>query len=173
MVLFLYKNFQVLPAEMFKTNKGISSSIMKGIFELRAEYPYSLRCIFQFSAPLVRTLFHDTESKSYLGPKIWSLLPEDFKNINFSEHFKILIKKSKPENCSFRLCKAYIKKMWDLCRIRNVEYENIIHIRILCRIRNSVSFPAQDIILITKFNIFRFRFFTFLFHQKFNFSTAL
>ena len=98
MVLFLYKNFQVLPAEMFKTNKGISSFIMKGIFELGAEYPYSLRCIFEFSAQLVRTLFHDTESISYLGPKIWSLLPEDFKNINFSEHFKILIKQWKPEN---------------------------------------------------------------------------
>ena len=39
------RNLQVLTAEMFKINKGISSSIMKGIFEPRAEHPYNLRCI--------------------------------------------------------------------------------------------------------------------------------
>ena len=39
------RNLQVLTAEMFKINKGISSSIMKGIFEPRAKRPYNLRCI--------------------------------------------------------------------------------------------------------------------------------
>ena len=35
------KKFQVLVTEMFKINRGISSSIMKGIFEPQAEYPYN------------------------------------------------------------------------------------------------------------------------------------
>ena len=45
-------------------NRGISSSITKGIYESRAERPYILRCISQFSAPLVSTLFHNTISLS-------------------------------------------------------------------------------------------------------------
>ena len=61
---------------------------MKGIFEPRAEHPYNLRCISQFSAPLVSTIFHGTESISFLGQKIWSLLQENFKNIDFLEKFQ-------------------------------------------------------------------------------------
>ena len=94
---------------MFKINRGISSAIMKGIFEPRAERPYNLRCISKFSAPLVSTAFHATECISCLWPKIWSLLPETFKNIDPLEDFKISNKKWKLENCPCRLCKVYIK----------------------------------------------------------------
>ena len=104
-------DFQVLVTEMFKINRGISSSIMKAIFEVRAEHPYNLWCICQFSVPLVSTVFQATESIFYLVPKIWSLLPENFKNIDSLENFKILIKKRKTENCPCRLCKVYIKNM--------------------------------------------------------------
>ena len=48
------RNLQVLVTEMFKINRGISSSIKKGIFELKAEHPYNLRCISYFSAPFRR-----------------------------------------------------------------------------------------------------------------------
>ena len=85
---------------------------MKGIFETRAEYPHNLRCISQFSAPLTSTVFHGIESISFLGPKIWSLLPETLRNIYTLENFKVSIKNCKPENCPCRLCKVYIKK-WD------------------------------------------------------------
>ena len=36
------RNFQVLVTEMLKINIGISLSIMKGIFEPKAEHPYNL-----------------------------------------------------------------------------------------------------------------------------------
>ena len=39
------RNLQVLVTEMFKINRGISSSIKKGMFELKAEHPYNLRCV--------------------------------------------------------------------------------------------------------------------------------
>ena len=38
---------------------------MKGIFEPKAEHPYNLPYISQFSAPLVSTVFHGTESVSF------------------------------------------------------------------------------------------------------------
>ena len=127
---------------------------MKGIFESRAEHSYNLRCISQFSARLVSTVFHSTECISFLGPKICILLPENFKIINFLKNFKILIKKWKPENCSCRLCRVYIKNVGSLSNKK------------LCII-------SQDNILIIKISIFRFRFFAFLFDLKFNISTAL
>ena len=37
-------------------SRGISSSIIKGIFESRPEHPYNLQCISQFSALLVSTV---------------------------------------------------------------------------------------------------------------------
>ena len=39
------RNLQVLVIEMFKINRGITLSTMKGIFEPKAKYPYNLRCI--------------------------------------------------------------------------------------------------------------------------------
>ena len=59
----------------------------------------------------------------FLGPKIWSSLPENFKNINSLQNFKILIKNWKPENCPCRLLKFYIKQSY------------------FYKIRNSVLFP--------------------------------
>ena len=65
------RNLQVLETETFKINGEISSSIMKDIFEPKAEHPYNLRCLFQFSALfLVSTVFHGTGIISFLGPKI-------------------------------------------------------------------------------------------------------
>ena len=83
---------------------------MKGIFEPKAEHPYNLRCISQFSAPLVSTVVHGTESTSFFGPKIWSLLPENFKNIDSLENFKILIKKWKPVKLPLKAIQGLHKK---------------------------------------------------------------
>ena len=99
------RNLQVLATDIFKLNRGVLSSIMKNIFEPRAEH---LGFISQFSAPLVSTVFHGTEGISFLWPKIQSLLPENFKNIDSLQNFKISIKMWKPENCPFRLCKVSI-----------------------------------------------------------------
>ena len=68
------RNLQFLVTEISKT------SILEGIFEPRTGHLDHLRCISQFSAPLVSIVFHGTESIFFLGPKIWSLLPETFKN---------------------------------------------------------------------------------------------
>ena len=56
--------------EMFKINRGIPLSIMKGIFEPKADHPSNLRCISRISAPLVSRVFHGTESIPFFGPKI-------------------------------------------------------------------------------------------------------
>jgi len=102
------KNIQILATEMFKMSKGLSPPIMENVFTLREENHYNLRQNSQFSRPFVRSVFHGTESISYLGPKIWDMLPESYKNVNTLGAFKSKIKLWKPDNCPCRLCRVYI-----------------------------------------------------------------
>ena len=52
---------------------------MGNIFKLRTEIPYNLRNISEFSRPAVNSVYHGTESISYLGPKIWDILPQELR----------------------------------------------------------------------------------------------
>ena len=83
---------------------------MNNIFKLKAENPCNVRHVSEFSRPMVKSIYHGTESISNLGPKIWDILPE-LKNIENLEHFKKEIKTRKPDNCPCRLCKVYIKSL--------------------------------------------------------------
>ena len=105
------RNIQKLAIEMFKFRKGLSPPLMGNIFKLRTEIPYNLRNISEFSRPIVNSVYHGTESISYLGPKIWDILPQELKVIDNLAFFKKEIKKWKPENCPCRLCKIYIENL--------------------------------------------------------------
>ena len=82
---------------------------MNNIFKLREENPSKLRHVSEFSRPMINSVYHGTESISFLGPKIWDMLPEKLKNIETLEVFKKEIKIWKPDNCPCRLCKVFIK----------------------------------------------------------------
>ena len=86
------RNIQRLAIEMIRFYNGLSPPLMNNICKLRAENPYSLRQVSEFSRPMVKRVYHGTESISYLGPKIWNILPEKLKNIENLEHFKKEIK---------------------------------------------------------------------------------
>ena len=70
-----------------------------------------MRQISEFSRPLVKSVYHGSESLSFLRPKIWDMLPDDYKDIDNLNIFKNKIKKWKPENCPCRLCKVYINSI--------------------------------------------------------------
>ena len=101
------RNIQRLSIEMFRFYNGLSPSLMKNIFKLRAEKLYNLRHVFEFYRPMVRSVHHGIETISYVGPKLWDIMPEKLKNIENLEHFKREIKRLKTDNCQCRLCKAY------------------------------------------------------------------
>ena len=103
------KNIQKLATEMFKSYKRLSPPIMDNVFKLRTEKSYSLRQVSEFSRPIVNTVYHGTESLSYLGPKIWDILPGKLRNMDNLESFKKEIKTWRPDNCPCRLCKVYIE----------------------------------------------------------------
>ena len=105
------RNIQILATEMYKLVNNLSPTIMNRAFKLKSDSRYNLRQILQFFRSLVKSVYHGTESVSYLGPKISNILPDDYKTVQNLDTFKIKIKKWKPENCPCRLCKVYIDRV--------------------------------------------------------------
>ena len=86
------RNIQILATEMYKLINNLSLTIMNRVFKLNSDSRYNLRQISQFSRSLVRSVCHGIESISYLGPKIWDILLDDYKTIQNLDPFKIKIK---------------------------------------------------------------------------------
>ena len=72
---------------MFKIKKYMAPEFLNEIFQKRA-LPYNLRRNSNFSSRQVHSVYHGTESLSFLGPKIWELIPEDTKQPESLEIFK-------------------------------------------------------------------------------------
>ena len=100
------QNLQILATEMYKITNDLSPLIVTELFEQRNEQHYDLRKYCQFTIPPIKTVYHGSESISFLGPKIWNILLDRLKNANSIEAFKMQIRKWKPENCLCRLCKV-------------------------------------------------------------------
>ena len=93
---------------MYKVANGMSPEIMNEIFQLKEKSHYNLRYKSEFRIPPIHSVYHGSESVSYLGPKIWELIPPVIRQIDTFSKFKKAIKKWKPTNCPCRICKTYI-----------------------------------------------------------------
>ena len=76
-----YQNIRQVATEMFKVSKGLCPEIIKGLLQFRNEIPYNLRQTSQFYIRPVRTVFSGKESFTFLGLKIWELLPGGIKEL--------------------------------------------------------------------------------------------
>ena len=56
----------------------------------------------------VKSVYHVSESTSYLGPKVWEIVSAKIKETNSLNSFKTEIRKWVPQSCPCRLCKQYI-----------------------------------------------------------------
>ena len=74
---------------MFKVYRIISPPTICKIFN-RSDINYELR---KFSVPYVRSVYHGTESISYLDRKIWETGPNETKELASCNSFKDAIKK--------------------------------------------------------------------------------
>ena len=73
------KNLQFLAIEMYKVSKGINSGILSSFFTRRTENNYDLRNALEFRIPRIFSENNGKESFSFLGPKIWDLVPQNLK----------------------------------------------------------------------------------------------
>ena len=104
-------NLQSLATEMNKIHNEISPLIVTGLFEQRNGQHWDLIKNSQFTKPPIGTVFQGSKNFSFLGPKIWNILPNRLKNANSIEAFKMQIRKWKAENCPCLLCKVYVRNV--------------------------------------------------------------
>ena len=95
------RNPQVLATEMYKVSNELSTPIMRDIFSINKN-PYTPRHNSQFSRRLLKTVYHESESISNLGPKIWDLVPNSLKEIDSLEKFKQAIEKMETRELSLQ-----------------------------------------------------------------------
>ena len=101
------RNIQTLGIELYKVAYGLSPKIMSLVFPLNA-HPNPWQSTFV--SRNVKTVYHGTETLIHLGPKIWSMIPNDMKRYSLSKFTK-KIRNWKPVKCPCRICKIYIKNI--------------------------------------------------------------
>ena len=105
-----HRNLQVLAIEMFKIKNNMAPEFLNEIFQNRALL-YNLRTNSNFSSRQVHSVYHGTESLSFLGPKKWKLVPEYTKQSENLKNFRNKIKKWVPSRCPCRLCCIYFQNI--------------------------------------------------------------
>ena len=105
-----HRNLQVLATEIFRIRNNMAPEFLNEIFQERT-LQYNLRRRNPFHIRRVNSVYNGTESLSFLGPKIWNLVPEEIKTSETVDIFKNKIKKWIPENCPCRLCRVYIQNV--------------------------------------------------------------
>ena len=105
------RNLRFLACEMFKLKRDMAPELIKELILPNRQRRYELRNNPDFAVPIVKSVHKGLESLSYLGPKIWELLPLEIKETETFSQFKAKIKKWNPENCPCRLCKIYLQNV--------------------------------------------------------------
>ena len=89
---------------MFKFKSNIAPEIMKELSAPKISH-YELRNNNSFKSRRVNSVWYGIESVSYLGPKIWDLVPNEIKESESLNGFKFKIKRWVSEECPCRICK--------------------------------------------------------------------
>ena len=103
-----HRNLQLLA--MCKIHRGLSPEILRETFVSKTS-SYNLRRNDTFEKRKVHSVYHSTESLSFLGPKIWDLVPVELKQSETLYSFKLKIKNWVPFECPCRVCKTYIPQV--------------------------------------------------------------
>ena len=106
-----HKNIHALAIEIFKVYTKTSPEIMHEVFPIKDRVHYFLRNQRDFVILTVKSVNYGLESIRFFGPKKWKSLPNNLKNKELTESFKMAIKEWKPESCLCRLCKTYLQNI--------------------------------------------------------------
>ena len=84
---------QKLVIEIYKVANGLRPEIMNEVFQFQTQNHHNLRNNSTFRISSFNTIFQGKESVFYLGPKIWSQVPDKIKSLESLSSFKKPIKK--------------------------------------------------------------------------------
>ena len=96
-----HRNLKKLVTEIFKVKHALSPEIMNNVFEF-IKKSFSLRPNSHFRSRRISTTKYSIDKFSYLGPKLWILVPDEYKTIVSLADFKGKTKTWVPENCPLR-----------------------------------------------------------------------
>ena len=116
------RNIQLLATELFKVKNGLSPPFINKIFVENAQHYYDLRKKAEFKRTNVKTVYNGTKTLTFLGPRIWEIVPDCIKKSNSFEEFKLKIKLWNPENCPCRLCKRFLPRVGFLQLLCSIFY---------------------------------------------------
>ena len=85
---------------MFKVYRNMSPTIFSELFRWR-DISYNLRSNSNFLLPNVKSVFHGSDSISYIGPNIWDVVPLELKELTCLSAFKKVLKMA-TKNVSFQ-----------------------------------------------------------------------
>ena len=85
------RNLQMLVTEMYKILNYVSPEVTKNIFKTKPNYYNTLNALI-FSKRNVKTVRYGLQTMSYMGPKIWDLVPKEMKRVTTLNEFKAKIK---------------------------------------------------------------------------------
>ena len=105
------RNIQLLSTELFKVKNGLSPPFMNEIFVENAQHYYDFRKNAEFKRNNVKTVYNRTENLTFLGPRIWKIVPDYIKKSSSFEDFKAKIKLWNSENCPCRLNKRFLPQV--------------------------------------------------------------
>ena len=117
-----HRNIQALATEFYKIKNGLWPEIFTEIFARETESHYNLGRCNDFRILSIQTVYHGSESISFLGPKIWNILPDKIKQQTSLNSFQKSIKKWKQQDFPCRLCKVYINGVGFLSQLRNFPF---------------------------------------------------
>ena len=100
-----HRSIQTLMVEIYKIKNNLNPPIMDFMFE-RGNNTYNLRNFLEFATKR-KTVKIGLETLNYRSPKLWSILPENLRQINLPGQFKERIWKWDRIGCPWRLCKLY------------------------------------------------------------------
>ena len=75
-----HRNLAKVETNIFKVKYGLSPEPMNDVSEF-IEKPYSLRTTSHFRWRKIRTIKYGIETPSYLGPKLWNFVPNNYKKL--------------------------------------------------------------------------------------------
>ena len=96
-----HKNIRTLAIEKFKVLHGLSPPLLNEVLGKR-------NCNYNLQGN--NFLRYDTESVSFLAPKIWDILVKEIKNSETLNTFKAKIKNWVPQK---RPCRLYLRFIWE------------------------------------------------------------
>ena len=105
-----HKNVQKLAIEMYIVENELCPKILLDLFK-EVTHPYNLRSGLICGPYKIKTVCYGTETINYLGPKIWSLIPDEIRESASLEIFRQKIKLWYPNSCPCRICNKYIENV--------------------------------------------------------------